>query len=160
AVTVRLYHAATGQPFGLPLRRPGSDGASARFSPDSKRILFGGLEWDLTTDKRSGEPIRQPPKPNPGWFFSNDRKLVLAVAAGGNTGVLRDAATDKQMGQPLQFPASPALVVFSPNRKTFVTLVIHGRAAPALRLPEQEKHEYRLWSAATAEPIGEPVVLP
>ena len=58
--TARLWDAATGQPIGRPLKRPGGFW-SAAFSPDGKTILTGSHDgtaqlWDAATASPSVRP--------------------------------------------------------------------------------------------------------
>jgi WD40 repeat protein/serine/threonine protein kinase len=147
AAASRLWDAATGQPFGPPLRQKGLITAVA-FSPDGKTLLLTGVADNKNTTRlwnaATGQPIG-PPLQHEGLAravaFSPDGKTVL-IGCEDNTARVWEVATGKPLGLPLGHEGVVLAVAFSPDGKTALT----GSADKTARL----------WDVTTGKPLGPP----
>jgi WD40 repeat protein/tetratricopeptide (TPR) repeat protein len=178
--TARLWDAATGRPFGAPMKHPSMIGAAA-LSPDGKvlataggnrmgRVIDEEMEqitkvkrpvdntarlWDATTGRPIGEPLEHQQVVE-AVAFSPDGKSILTGSADG-TARLWDAATGRPIGQPMKHPHGVRAVAFSPDGRAILTGC--GDIAGLVRnLPG--RGDARLWSAATCEAMGQPLPHP
>ena len=144
----RLWDAATGRPRGPAFIHP-SAVRSVAFSPDGRTVVTGAHDqkarfWDVAT----GRQIRETPEQGDvvdTVAFGADGRTVLTV--GGNGQVhLWDAGTGRKIGR-LAHQGKLQAVAYSPDGRVVVT------ASGGPRSPG----EARLWQAATAEPLSQPL---
>jgi WD40 repeat protein len=118
------------------------------FGPDGKTVDVRDEEhrlfrWDAVT----GQPIRVPPPPKPGWPYKSPIVAspdgTLALVEKGDTGVeVRDLVRGAVVGEPLRHDERVSGAVVSADNKVLATAA--GRQA-------------RAWDAGTGKPLGPPV---
>jgi WD40 repeat protein/serine/threonine protein kinase len=147
----RLWDAATGKAFGLPLRHESVVRAIA-FSPDGKTILTGSRDrvarlWDAATGQLVG--LLEHQGPVIAVAFNPDGKTLLTASEDG-TARIWDANPGKPIGQPLEFPCSDSQLALSDSARVVLS-------HPA----ERDYQRYlQLWDPSTHKPIGEPIAQP
>jgi WD40 repeat protein len=132
----RVWHRASGQPAGPPLRHDGTVN-QVSFSPDGKRVLTAsadgtGRVWEVA----SGSEVCRAPKHGGEVVAAGFSPDGLAFVTAGADGTARicDARTGRELVPPLKHPGPVRTAAYSPDGRRVVTVA--GRAA-------------RLWDAAT-----------
>src|SRR5215831_16847209 len=103
--TVRLWHAETGEPIGMPLTGHSDVVNSAAFSPDGTRIVTASRDetvrlWDAATGRPIGALLARVLGSVRTAAFSPDGKRIV-TASTDKTARLWDAATGEPIGEPL-----------------------------------------------------------
>jgi WD40 repeat protein/serine/threonine protein kinase/tetratricopeptide (TPR) repeat protein len=148
--TVRLWDAATGAPFGEPLRHPGTV-YSVAFAAKGRTLLTqtnnqGVRLWDLA--ERLGRPLAHP-GPVTALAVGPGGKTLL-VGGQDRTARLWDRKLEKPIGPPLVHPGPVRAVACCRDGLTVVT----GGEAARHPIANQQaakdlKGEARIWNAAT-----------
>jgi WD40 repeat protein/tRNA A-37 threonylcarbamoyl transferase component Bud32 len=142
--TARLWDRETCRPIGVPLRHQHCVRAVA-FSPGGQTVLTGSFDgtarlWDIKTANPIGPPLRHQHTVS-SVAFSPDGRTIL-TAGFDKTAVIWDVA--RTSGLSFEHQGFIRAVLFSPDGRTI--------------LSASQDHTARLWNAATAEPIGTPLV--
>ncbi len=145
---VRLWNATTRLPIAR-LPQPGGN-VAMKFSPDGKYLLTTEADhtarlWDATTGAALGAPFPLPSSVLPAWSpvrLGPDGRAVLFVGKDRRVWIL-DPAAGSVRGRTPALNGIAFGLEFSPDGKTFFTGLDNG--------------EVRLWDAATATPLGEPI---
>ena len=145
---VRLFDAATGEPFGTPIRP--SHEMKVAFSPDSGKLLtygsdeFGGTAsvWDVTGKQigKTIQPANEMSTIRCAAFSPDGRRMVTAGYKG--TAQIWDVLSTAPLGKPMQYEIGVEMIAFSQTM---------ARDRPILRF------FCKFLDAATGEPVGQSV---
>jgi WD40 repeat protein len=147
----RVWDAATGKAFGLPLRHESVVRAIA-FSPNGNTILTGSRDpvarlWDAATGQLVG--LLEHQGPVIAVAFSPDGRTLLTADEDG-TARIWDANPGKLIGQPVEFPCADS------------RLALSDAARVVLSHPAERNYQryLQLWDPSTHKPIGAPIAQP
>jgi len=150
--TARLWDTKA-HPIGRPMVHQGPV-LKVAFSPDGRTILTSSGTtarlWDAMTSP-IGQPITHQ-GPITSIAFSPDGRSVL-TGSEDKTARLWDAATGRPIGPPMRHRASVLAVAFSPDNETVLTV----EQTRVVENSGDRDETVRLWHAATATPIGQPM---
>jgi WD40 repeat protein len=168
--TARLWDTETIQPIGEPMRHE-ADVWDALFSADGSRVLTRSEDntarlWDSVTAQPIGEPMRHDlgesiftiyghggyKKGVLGTIFNGDGSRILTWAY-DHTARLWDAATTQPIGKPMRHEHVVRGAVFNADESHILTWTEDGSGLNTMG----DNGMARLWDAATAQPIGEPM---
>jgi WD40 repeat protein len=151
--TARLWHPATGQPLGSPLKHADTV-VFAAFSPDSRLLVTAATHSARLWEAATGRELF-PPREHRGTVvqaaFSPDSHRLLTADDEG-TVRLWDALSGQPLAPPLKHNQLVASVAFHPDGRRAVT-ASHDRTARVWDLtpptsPLTVRHDGEIWHAA------------